>query len=208
MEHNRVTINGIPYEVNDRHLLIDLMKTDCKFLLLKLYDDSIKDLKLVKYHVSQIYEKAVFFFLKRNTEKDCTSDEVELQTGGNSGVYFMHCCKLDKIEELVQSNEPLISEGVKILPFISLEDMAINNKNTVMGYNHSLLLIEQQNKKQNICTRNSVIFETFTDLAAPCQHMVPFIFFNEVSDFEIHEKKVEHRGTHQHAHGVGGKHVH
>ena len=35
----------------------------------RLYDKGVKSVRLVKYHVSHSYNKVVFFFLQRNSDK-------------------------------------------------------------------------------------------------------------------------------------------
>jgi len=69
---NAVTVGNTKLEVEDKYLLIDLgdKRSDTMRLeQVRLYHDSIKDVRLVRYFVSWTAKKVVFFFLKRNDEK-------------------------------------------------------------------------------------------------------------------------------------------
>lgn len=65
MQHNKVSVNGKMFEVDQGHLLIDLQLPEKhgQLKLLKLYDDGINDLKLIRYHVNKSSKTAIFVFL-------------------------------------------------------------------------------------------------------------------------------------------------
>jgi hypothetical protein len=70
-------------------LLIDLSdnpKDKNAFKYIKLYDEEVKELKLVKYHKSKTC--VIFFFLFRSRKKQGERDEEIEEVDGLQGVHF------------------------------------------------------------------------------------------------------------------------
>ena len=82
--HDRVTVRGTTYRVDEQFLLLDLTSVDDRgqptgeMSAIRLYAPGLMEragLKLVKYWVSYKCETAAFFFLQRNVWKQSSKDD-------------------------------------------------------------------------------------------------------------------------------------
>ena len=66
LQHDQVNIGGKIFHSQEDSLLIEV---GGEIKRVRLYDEGVKSVRLIKYHVSHSCSKVVFFFLQRNSDK-------------------------------------------------------------------------------------------------------------------------------------------